>query len=98
MPAYLITHTEQPSNPEPWAGAAGPRANSLAQGGCIWCSTTLRGFPGSINAGVTHVLNVTCKAYTRREKYFKYLNLEIYDETQEDARKYFRITNRFIDT
>ena len=49
-----------------------------------------------INAGVTHVLNVTCKAYTRREKYFKYLNLELYDETQEDARKYFRITNRFI--
>ena len=30
--------------------------------------------------GVTHVLNVSCKAYTKREKYFKYLNLEIYDE------------------
>ena len=49
-----------------------------------------------IAAGVTHVLNVTCKAYTRREKYFKYLNLEIYDESTEDAKKYFRITNRFI--
>ena len=42
------------------------------------------------------MLNVSCKEYTRREKYFKYLNLEIYDETTEDAKKYFRITNRFI--
>ena len=49
-----------------------------------------------INEGVTHILNVSCKAYTQRTKYFKYLNLELYDETQEDARKYFRITNRFI--
>ena len=49
-----------------------------------------------IAAGVTHVLNVSCKEYARREKYFKYLNLEIYDETTEDAKKYFRITNRFI--
>ena len=49
-----------------------------------------------IREGVTHVLNVSCKAYTQRTKYFKYLNLELYDETQEDARKYFRITNRFI--
>ena len=28
-----------------------------------------------IEAGVTHILNVTCKAYTKREKYFKYLDL-----------------------
>ena len=49
-----------------------------------------------IQAGVTHVLNVTCKAYTKREKFFKYLDLHINDEVQEDAKKYFRITNRFI--
>ena len=42
------------------------------------------------------MLNVTCKAYTKREKYFKYLDLQIYDEVQEDAKRYFRITNRFI--
>ena len=28
-----------------------------------------------IDAGVTHILNVTCKAYTKREKFFKYLDL-----------------------
>ena len=33
-----------------------------------------------IQHGVTHILNVTCKAYTKREKYFKYLDLQIYDE------------------
>ena len=33
-----------------------------------------------IDAGITHILNVTCKAYTKREKYFKYLDLQIYDE------------------
>lgn len=49
-----------------------------------------------IEAGVTHVLNVTCKAYTKRDRYFKYLDLQIYDEPQENAKKYFRITNRFI--
>ena len=49
-----------------------------------------------IEAGVTHILNVTCKAYTKRDRYFKYLDLQIYDEPQENAKKYFRITNRFI--
>lgn len=28
-----------------------------------------------IDAGITHILNVTCKAYTQRVKYFKYLNI-----------------------
>ena len=28
-----------------------------------------------IEAGVTHILNVTCKAYTKRDRYFKYLDL-----------------------
>ena len=41
-------------------------------------------------------MNVTCKAYTKRDRYFKYLDLQIYDEPQENAKKYFRITNRFI--
>ena len=45
---------------------------------------------------MTHILNVSCKSYTKRDKYFKYLDLQIYDEPQEDAKKYFRITNRFI--
>ena len=45
---------------------------------------------------MTHILNVTCKAYTKRDRYFKYLDLQIYDEPQENAKKYFRITNRFI--
>jgi len=49
-----------------------------------------------IEAGVTHILNVTCKAYTLRNKYFKYLNLPIKDEKTEDAKKHFRATNRFI--
>ena len=33
-----------------------------------------------IEAGVTHILNVTCKAYTKRDRYFKYLDLQLYDE------------------
>ena len=49
-----------------------------------------------IEAGVTHILNVKCKAYTLRNKYFKYLNLPIKDEKTEDAKKHFRATNRFI--
>lgn len=49
-----------------------------------------------LEVGVTHILNVTCKAYTKRDRYFKYLDLQLYDEPQENAKKYFRITNRFI--
>ena len=49
-----------------------------------------------IDAGVTHILNVTCKAYTKRENYFKYLDIHLYDQSGENAKKYFRITNRFI--
>ena len=50
-----------------------------------------------IEKGVTHVLNVTCKEYTKRTKYFKYLDVDIMDQVGENAAKYFRITNRFID-
>jgi hypothetical protein len=49
-----------------------------------------------IDAGITHILNVTCKAYTLRSKYFKYFNLQIQDEKTEDAKRHFRATNRFI--
>ena len=47
--------------------------------------------------GVTHILNATCREYTKRSKYFKYLDIHIYDTHSEDAKKNFRITNRFID-
>ena len=39
---------------------------------------------------------MTCKSYTLRTKYFKYLNLQVQDEKTEDAKKHFRATNRFI--
>ena len=50
-----------------------------------------------IEKGVTHILNVSCKEYTKRSKYFKYLDIHTQDEVGENAQKYFRITNRFID-
>lgn len=49
-----------------------------------------------IDAKVTHILNCSCHEYTKRSKFFKYLNIEIYDTTKEDAFRHFRITNRFI--
>ena len=45
--------------------------------------------------GVTHILNLSTKEYTKR-KYFTYLDVQIYDVHSEDAKRYFRITNRFI--
>ena len=50
-----------------------------------------------LEMGVTHVLNLTCREYTKRDKYFTYLDVMIYDIHSEDAKKHFRITNRFID-
>lgn len=50
-----------------------------------------------IAAGVTHILNVSSMYYTKRNKYFKYLDIELYDLVTEDARKFFRIANRFFD-
>ena len=50
-----------------------------------------------IEKGVTHVLNVSCKEYTKRSKYFKYLDIHVTDDIGENASKYFRITNRFLD-
>lgn len=46
---------------------------------------------------ITHVLNVSCTAYCRRNKYFKYLDIYIGDNHTENAIKFFKITNRFID-
>ena len=45
---------------------------------------------------ITHVLNVSSMAYTRR-KYFKYLDIFIADNHTENAIKFFKITNRFIE-
>lgn len=45
---------------------------------------------------ITHVLNVSCTAYNRR-KYFKYLDIFIADNHTENAIKFFKITNRFIE-
>jgi hypothetical protein len=41
-----------------------------------------------LEAGVTHILNVSTKQYTKR-KYFKYLDINIYDVHSEDAKKHF---------
>lgn len=49
-----------------------------------------------LKQGITHILNVSCVEYTKRPQYFKYYNLSIYDNHDEDIKKYFRITNRFI--
>lgn len=49
-----------------------------------------------IDSGITHILNVTCKSYTLRNKFFKYYNLQIQDVKTEDAKRHFRATNRFI--
>ena len=44
---------------------------------------------------VTHILNLSTREFAKRE-FFNYLDINIYDNHVEDARKYFRITNRFI--
>lgn len=48
-----------------------------------------------LQIGITHILNVSSEAYTKR-KYFEYLNIDVYDNHEEDIKKYFRISNRFI--
>ena len=62
----------------------------------------LSAFPGSLSAknllreGITHVLNVSATEYTKRTNWFQYLNIDVYNNQDEDVKKYFRITNRFI--
>lgn len=50
-----------------------------------------------IEKGVTHILNASTKEYTKRSKYFKYIDVQVHDEVGENGAKYFRITNRFIE-
>lgn len=49
-----------------------------------------------LELGITHILNVTSKEYTKREKYFQYLNVDLHYNTDEDAKKFFRLSNRFV--
>ena len=49
-----------------------------------------------LKKGITHVLNITAMEYTKREKYFQFLTVDVYNNSQEDIKKHFRITNRFI--
>lgn len=49
-----------------------------------------------LKAGITHILDISSNEYTKRKKYFHYLTIEIYDVSDEDIKKHFRITNRFI--
>lgn len=44
---------------------------------------------------ITHILNISCTAYNQR-KYFKFLNIYVSDSHTENAIKFFKITNRFI--
>jgi hypothetical protein len=46
--------------------------------------------------GVTHVLNLSSREYTKRYHYFNYLTLDVLSSNEEDIKKNFRITNRFI--
>ena len=49
-----------------------------------------------LDLGITHILNVTSKQYTKKTKYFEYLNIDLLNNTEEDAKKYFRLSNRFM--
>lgn len=49
-----------------------------------------------LRSGITHVLNLTATEYKKRTKYFKYLSIDVYDKSDEDLKKHFRISNRFI--
>lgn len=46
---------------------------------------------------INYILNLSCVAYNKRIKYFKYYDIFINDNHTENAIKYFKITNRFID-
>ena len=46
---------------------------------------------------IKNILNVSCVSYNKRIKYFKYYDIFINDNHTENAIKYFKITNRFID-
>ena len=46
---------------------------------------------------INFILNVSCITYRKRIKYFKYYDIYINDNNTENAIKFFKITNRFID-
>lgn len=49
-----------------------------------------------LQKAVTNILNLTSMEYTKRTKYFKYLNIDVHNTSDEDIKKHFRISNRFI--
>jgi len=49
-----------------------------------------------LKLGITHVLNLSAMEFTKRSHYFEYLTLDIFDTHDEDIKKHFRISNRFI--
>jgi hypothetical protein len=49
-----------------------------------------------LGQGITHILNVSSSEYYKRNHYFNYLNIDVYDKNDEDVKKNFRITNRFL--
>ena len=42
------------------------------------------------------MLNITSKEYTKRTKYFDYLHIDLHSNTEEDVKKFYRLTNRFV--
>ena len=46
---------------------------------------------------IKYILNLSCVSYNKRIKYFNYYDIFINDNHTENAIKYFKITNRFID-
>jgi len=70
--------------------------NKVYQGLFIGGLKTAYATKALLRNGVTHILNVSSNEYTKRPKYFKYLTIDIYDSNDEDIKKHFRITNRFI--
>ena len=46
---------------------------------------------------IKYILNVSCITYRKRIKYFTYFDIYINDNNTENAIKFFKITNRYID-
>lgn len=63
-------------------------------GGPIECAYKTKELLGK---KITHILNLSCTEYYKRHKYFNYLDIFINDNHTENAIKFFKITNRFID-
>lgn len=46
---------------------------------------------------ISYILNVSCTEYNKRNKYFQYFDIYINDNHTENAIKFFKVTNRFIE-